>query len=54
MAKTPCGLCGSLREKITKEHVFGEWIARLFGVGAGRFKMRHTLDREQGAVDEQS
>jgi hypothetical protein len=50
VAKTPCGFCESLTAKITNEHLFGEWMGPLFGVGRGKLKMQHTLDRERGEL----
>src|SRR5215468_7575397 len=46
MAKTPCGFCESTTHRITKEHVFGEWIGRLFGANQPDMIVRHTLKRD--------
>ena len=45
MTKTACGFCQSTTAKITNEHIFGEWLNDVFGVGEGRLKMRHSLHR---------
>jgi hypothetical protein len=42
-----CGFC-ECAGKITNEHVFGEWIGRLFGAGRGKLPMAHTLTLEGG------
>jgi hypothetical protein len=39
MPKAQCGFCGSLTRKITNEHIFGEWVGRLF---AGKV-MKHSI-----------
>jgi hypothetical protein len=46
MSKTRCGFCESATEKITNEHVYGEWIGRQFGAGRGKLPVHHTLTRE--------
>jgi hypothetical protein len=50
MAKTLCGFCESSTEKITNEHVFGEWIGRLFGAGRPELIVRNTLKRDATAL----
>jgi hypothetical protein len=44
MAKTACGFCGG-SGKITKEHIFAEWISSLLGAGRPDMTVRHSMAR---------
>jgi hypothetical protein len=42
LSKTPCGFCEQPR-KLTKEHVFGQWLSAVFGADKKTNTVRHTL-----------